>query len=288
MSPSSGVGASDESTPRSRHLLIAGTGRAGTSFLVQYLAALGLDTVVDRPDGGRWFEAAQAGFEFLPIGDAATWPYVIKSPWLADCIDAVLARTDIAIDAVIVPVRDLAEAAASRVITERRAVYERAPWQAQLDKTWDSAGQTPGGIVYSLHAIDQARILAVGFHHLVQRLVAADIPVVLLSFPRFIDDGNYLYARLRHLLPADVAEERALAAHRTLADSDKVRVGKELAEEEPEHSPSGGPAFPDDAALDRIAIRRELTRVSAERNRLRRELEALQAELEAVKRGKPD
>jgi hypothetical protein len=34
-----------------RHLLIAGTGRAGTSFLVRYLSALGLETEIDRSMG---------------------------------------------------------------------------------------------------------------------------------------------------------------------------------------------------------------------------------------------
>ena len=47
----------DENPVRRRHLLIAGTGRAGTSFLVRYLAELGLDTHLGRhresPDGIR-------------------------------------------------------------------------------------------------------------------------------------------------------------------------------------------------------------------------------------------
>ena len=36
-----------------RHLIIAGTGRAGTSFLVRYLTELGLDTTLARQGTGR-------------------------------------------------------------------------------------------------------------------------------------------------------------------------------------------------------------------------------------------
>ena len=45
----------------SRHLFIAGTGRAGTSFLVRYLTALGLDTRLTRHGEEGWDEEAHAG-----------------------------------------------------------------------------------------------------------------------------------------------------------------------------------------------------------------------------------
>ena len=100
-----------EAAEPSRHLLIAGTGRAGTSFLVRYLHALGLDTHIARQGDRQWDEAAQAGLEDIPLGLApGSLPYVVKSPWLTECIDQVLAEGAIAIDAVVIPVRDLAEA----------------------------------------------------------------------------------------------------------------------------------------------------------------------------------
>ena len=47
------------------HLAIAGTGRAGTSFLVRYLTELGLDTHLARHgEDGSWDEVPQCG-----IGD---------------------------------------------------------------------------------------------------------------------------------------------------------------------------------------------------------------------------
>src|ERR1700689_3531840 len=101
---------SDENAPSSGgHVLIAGTGRAGTSFLVRYLTELGLDTNVKRRgEAVAWDEHANAGLEELPIRNVAgDQPYVIKSPWLYQIIDDILADQTFAVDAVIIPVRDL-------------------------------------------------------------------------------------------------------------------------------------------------------------------------------------
>jgi hypothetical protein len=64
-----------------KHLIIAGTGRAGTSFLVRYLTELGLDTTLAR-NGERagWDAEANAGLENLLVWGEKL-PYVVKSPW---------------------------------------------------------------------------------------------------------------------------------------------------------------------------------------------------------------
>jgi len=211
------------------HLLIAGTGRAGTSFLVRYLTALGLDTHISRNGDGQWDETAQAGFETLPFGvPPGTLPYVLKTPWLSECIDTLLVPPGLAIDAVVIPVRDLWEAAASRMVVQRQAIQAEAPWLAQAGMGWSTWSAAPGGAIYSLHPLDQGRILAAGFHHLVQRLTAADIPIILLDFPRLVTDAGYLFRKLRPCLPAGIAEDAALAAHAAMADPGKLRVGTEL------------------------------------------------------------
>lgn len=242
----------------SRHLMIAGTGRAGTSFLVRYLHALGLDTHISRHGDGQWDEAAQAGLENLPIGVApGSLPYVVKSPWLTECIDQVLAEGAIALDAVVIPVRDLAEATTSRLVIEQQAIQRGPVWSTGAGHGWGIWSGAPGGVLYSLHPLDQARVLAMGFHHLVQRLVAADIPVVLLAFPRMAQDGDYLFARLRPVLPAHVTAEQARAAHEAVADPARLRVGGEIARDEA------------NAAIEAIALRRSLMeqRASAARER---------------------
>jgi hypothetical protein len=254
----------------SNHLLIAGTGRAGTSFLVRYLTALGLDTTLSRQgDVAAWDEHANAGLEDIPMPEAEGLPYVIKSPWTYQVIAETLARGKLLFDAAIVPMRDLAEAAASRSILETRAIHREAPWMADLGRSWDHYGRTPGGTVYSTSPADQARLLAVGFHHLLERLVAADVPLVMLSFPRLVEDGDYLFRKLAPVLPATVTGEDARRAHAAVADSSKVRVGRPQADAAAE-------------AADRAALARLLQETRAQLYAAQAQLQATQAQLATV------
>ena len=256
-------------TPRS-HLLIAGTGRAGTSFLVRYLSALGLDTTLSRSGAAaHWDDNANAGLEALPLaGAAADLPYVIKTPWAYEVVNELLHEGRVRLDAAILPMRDLVEAASSRTVLELRALHENLPWMAELSQTWETWGQTPGGAVYSLHPVDQARLLATGFHRLVDRLTQAEVPMLFLAFPRFVRDADYLYSQLRPLLPPGISREAALVAHAAIADAGKVRVGQELASlapvaATPPTAAAGSLVGPSFAELDRVALARELTRQRA-------------------------
>lgn len=253
---------------KSRHVAIAGTGRAGTSFLVKYLTALGLDTTLSRsPKSADWNETANAGLEEnLVEGDAARLPYYVKSPWLFAWIDRVLSRRDIGLDGVIIPVRDLVEASTSRAVLERQAVHGAAPWMAEAELNWEMWGETPGGILYSLNPVDQARLLAVGFHKLIERLVAEEVPIIFLSFPRFVEDSSYLYRTLRPLLPSQISESQAAKVFPDLADATKVRVGLELGKRRSAYGIEERAIYqyPSQEDVDAFALRRELARVRKE------------------------
>ena len=250
----------DQAPPR-HHLLIAGTGRAGTSFLVRWLAAMGLQTHLATHDTPDWNEDANAGLEDLPmVADFDAAPYVMKSPWLVEVIDDVLANPRIVLDAVIIPVRDLAEAATSRVVQELHTAHRRNPWMSGLSRSFEQWGITPGGVVYSLEPMDQARLLAVSFHRLVQRLVTADIPFVPLDFPRLALDADYLYGKLRRFVPDGASPEQARAAHAEIADPEKIRIGRELAAVQIAGTDADGRGMHD--RIDVLALRREVRRLT--------------------------
>ncbi len=241
------------------HLLIAGTGRAGTSLLVKYLTELGLETHVSVSDVVGWSDDANAGLEDKVLHGNGKEPYVIKSPWLFQSIDEILASDDVKIDGVIIPIRDLSEAASSRTILELQNIHSQYQWFTEEMAPWQAWGTTPGGTVYSLNPLDQARLLAVGFHHLVERLVKAEVPIYLVAFPRFAEEPEYLYRALNGCLPSSVTKEAAIAAHNKLVDRKKVRVKKEIGGEilaSPEHAPSLEKA-------DNAALRRELVKSRA-------------------------
>ncbi len=122
----------------------------------------------------------------MPV-PGADLPYVIKSPWLYEFVDRLLERDDLQIDAVIMPMRDIVEAAASRVILEMRSRHEEQAGHPDFTE-WENWGLTPGGVVFSLNPMDQARILAMGFHESIRALVRKQIPIVFVDFPRMIED----------------------------------------------------------------------------------------------------
>ncbi|MGK2948994.1 MAG: hypothetical protein ACSLFP_10495 [Acidimicrobiales bacterium] len=176
------------------HLVIAGTGRAGTTHLVRWLGDQGCD--IGAFGDGDWHEDAKAGLERRLTGDGL--PYVVKDPWLHTYLGDV---DPTLIDVLVVPVRDLAGAVESRLANERRAIQRAYPgWSAE---TW---GATPGGMIHRIDAQAQADVLASGFYELLQWAVAHDVTLVLLDFAR-IGDEEYLRDRLGWWLPTpDVAE----------------------------------------------------------------------------------
>lgn len=249
-----------------RHAVIAGTGRAGTSFLVRFLDACGLQTGVSA---GEWFGRARSGIEHR-LTASASLPYVVKDPWLFGYCDHVDLDA-VGIDALLLPMRDLMDAAESRVHQERLGRIDVDARSA--GPTIQVAGSAPGGVLYSLDVVDQARILAVGFHKLLVWAVRNELPVFLLSFPRMIEDGEYLIDRLQPWLGEHCHLDAARAAFEKTADRAAVRIGRDA-------PPPGqglllGRGEPDLAKLEREAMverLRELVDTEAENARLRREL----------------
>jgi hypothetical protein len=69
------------------------------------------------------------------------------------------------------------------------------------------------------------------FYHLVQRFIKADIPIIFLAFPRLTYDADYLFDKLRPVLPLTVDHQMACSAHQSIADPAKVRIGSEIESE---------------------------------------------------------
>ncbi|MGE4372189.1 MAG: hypothetical protein AB7E29_04675 [Xanthobacter sp.] len=191
---------------------------------MRYLTALGLDTTLSRNPDTPIDENANAGLEEpLHLLDDDSTPYVCKNPWLYLVIDELIESGRFETDGVIIPIRDLSHAARSRVVVEQQAMLKSAPWLSELQAPWDVWGTVPGGLLYSMDEKDAERILAMGFYHLVERLTRAGIPFAFLHFPRFAQDGDYLFQTLKPFLPG-VKAEAARAAFNETADPSKIRI----------------------------------------------------------------
>lgn len=170
------------------HVIISGTGRAGTTFLVQLLTRLGLDTGFDE-DNIDVLAPAYAGLERVFWADDA--PYIVKTPLFCDISPELFRSGAVRIERAIIPVRRFEAAAASRVHVQKAA-------------TGLADGESvPGGLWGSKIAADQPALLRLKFTRLIEMLVDLDVPITFLMFPRLVQDPDYLYDKLRFLL-ADI------------------------------------------------------------------------------------
>lgn len=170
-------------------IVITGTGRAGTTLLVQVLDDLGLDTGLAEGRLSPYGPTARAGLECRV--DDPDAPTVVKDMTLGFRLRELLesGRADIA--HVILPDRRLEVAAASRI---RAAGYGRQPFRR-------------GGLTGTMRATDQTRVLAAMRREILSALADFDIPYTVLEFPRFAVDAAYTHAALAPVLPGSTVDD---------------------------------------------------------------------------------
>ena len=101
--------------PHDPKIVITGTGRSGTTLLVQILTDLGFDTGFSSE--APIDEATHAGLETRL--DSPNAPRIVKNPNLSRRLDEILTAGTATVEHVIIPMRDLDVAAASRVRATR-------------------------------------------------------------------------------------------------------------------------------------------------------------------------
>lgn len=180
-----------------RHVVISGTGRAGTSFLVKLLTQLGMDTGFTPETLEKDFDAeTRAGLEHNVRDPEA--PYVVKSPLFCNQAQEVLQRHDILIEHVFIPIRDLYGAAESRRFVLDTARAKMGLW-ARL-WSWVRTPELPGGLWNTRFRARQERVLMEAIYRLTLALADSNTPVTFLRYPRLVQDSAYLFEKLRPIL----------------------------------------------------------------------------------------
>ena len=166
------------------HVIITGTGRAGTTFLMELLTSLGLDTGY-QDYANLIDQSSKAGLE-KDIREENT-PYIVKNPSLCDMLAEILEKGSIVVDHAFVPVRDIGAAARSRERVVNRAISynEKRKWGG----FWDAADVN-----------QQEAVLRHKLSELIVTLAQHDVATTLLAFPRLVQDAPYLYAKLQPVL----------------------------------------------------------------------------------------
>ena len=172
----------DNSTPPKGRVLICGTGRAGTTLMMRIFTNLGLDTQVTREEIAEVEKnIGRAGLEKVISRETVkSLPEIIKTPLVVDVLDDALTKGWLKIEYAIVPVRELSQAAGSR-----RSVRERAIQQGMDPR------DAPGSLWKTNDPEQQEAVLAIQFYKVMETLVAHNIPIIMVSFPRFAKDPGY-------------------------------------------------------------------------------------------------
>jgi hypothetical protein len=182
---------------------------------VVLLTELGLDTGYEPGDTARHFRPlGRAGLEKDIRADDC--PYFVKTPWFCDHAEEIISRDDVAIDHVLIPMRDLHAAAESR-----RHVTTAAHANTTIPQK--RAERMPGGVwrTRSLEPGVQEDVLLRMLYDLFLALSGTDIPVTLLRYPLLVNDPRYLFARLQPIL-GDIGYETFEAAFQRAVRPDLV------------------------------------------------------------------
>lgn len=200
------VGEGVRGRPSAPRVVVSGTGRSGTTFLMRLLTAVGVDTGY-APDGRGWYvDTTRAGG--APSGTSlgglerhprAGWrpdqiavlPYVVKDPRLCLSIGLLLDAGTFRAERVICPVRDLRSAATSRV---RRGLV----WLPDLRSGFpdrEVVSPARGGDLVE----EQDERISAALGRLVAACVTRGVPLTLIPFSTLTGDPDALRALLGDL-----------------------------------------------------------------------------------------
>lgn len=209
------------------HILIGGTGRAGTTLLVQYFTALGFDTGYTLEHAlGRVDPISKAGLEHpvrRVLRQGKQMPYVAKSPSFGKNLVPFMNRGEIKIKHCIIPMREISAAAESR-----RHVNQQA-----LETGKTIKDKQPGGLIAKRKGgaedggRDQELHLAMQFHQFLYTMVDNEVPVHFLRFPAFARGEQDIFAALEPIMVEHgVTKEESDQAFTTVAKPDLIHEFK--------------------------------------------------------------
>lgn len=194
-------------------IIIAGTGRSGTTFLMKVLIDMGFDTGFDNPDE-YMFEGKRAGLEY-PIKFSGKikearkhfnkLPRVLKSPYFCSLLKLFLDLKIINVTHVIIPIRDLKEVASSRV-------ENQLTWLQNQNKD-DIESQR----VYSGYMLGS----------LIEACVLHNVSYTTLVFPDFITNKKETYITLRKVFGKEFTYNKFSKSVDKFADIKNIKTKKE-------------------------------------------------------------
>lgn len=243
------------------HVIISGTGRSGTTFLVQLLTALGLDTGFKNANQLPVLANCNAGLE-LDVRQEDS-PYIVKNPWLCDYIQEVLSDPNIVIDHAFIPIRNMQDAAKSRAYVNETTDHTKFP------------DGVPGGFWYASDLNEQENVLGKQLYKLIFHLSKAETPITFIHYPRLTQDCDYLYSKLVPLLQ-EISYDVFVETFKTIVREDLVH---QFSDWQPQMQKFSNSIEGDQGLIqqqEKIAvIQSNLKRIRSDKQRLRSKVERL-------------
>ena len=187
------------------HIAISGTGRAGTTFLMQLFTELGLNTGFAKTSINNLPTQSYGGLERSIYDPNAG--YIVKDPHICDYMADIVRNEAITIDHLIVPIRALNHAAESRRRVQALGCADGSLWGTN-----------------SMQEGAQEQVLANKLYGLLLAAAGAHIPVTLLQFPRLALDADYLFTKLAFMLEATISQKDFAETFALVADSSKIHL----------------------------------------------------------------
>lgn len=185
-----------------KKIVVCGTGRAGTTFIMQILTEMGYDTGLKSMDDD-FRESVRAGQEIpYPVGinfnknlelewtmsfhEAKTrleqTPYIIKSPNFSNHLSELIKNNIIEVEHVIIPIRNIQHVAESRV-------------KVDLEMTSDFFPNIENKISR------QKTVAYMMLGRLVEAINLYDLKYTFIKFPEMVYTADYLLDKLKNVFP---------------------------------------------------------------------------------------
>lgn len=196
-------------------IIITGPGRSGTTFVIRMLTGLGFDTGFKKNDE-FYIPKLRAGCEWnVPVDfdndspkkirraiDKA--PRVLKSPQWSFVLKGMVLMKVLEVDHVLIPLRDIDIAAASRLDVG-------LDWL--VDPTLDGAAKVQ----------DQASIMALALGRAIEACYILGIPCTMMQFPLFVQDMDYCYSKMQQIAEVKTKRGEFKKWWKKLANPDQIK-----------------------------------------------------------------
>ncbi len=174
-------------------VVITGTGRCGTTFLVALLTECGVNTGYKD-----WMKEIKVVPAFAGLENPPHPAYVLKSPYFIDQLERL--KNDFCLDHILIPIRNTRQASLSRL----------------------KYGKHAGGLAWGADRKTQEKILTQKLLKLMTFVKTNTIPWTQLDFESMTSDPSYLFQRIGFLL-GEMKEEEFLVVFKKVDEIFKKR-----------------------------------------------------------------